>query len=508
MRAVWLLFALPAALAFGAAPPAPADAGDAHDLVLLHPARPYRVRLHLRVAGRPFAERWDAQVAGLLAFLDANGDGVLGKAEAAAAPSREQWQQLSAGVNPIDPDAAPAFAELARGKPAATLADLRAYYAASSAGPLQVRWAAASDATRRLSADLFERLDVDRDGVLSAAELKAAPAVLRRLDANDDEMITPNEVTATGYFEPAGPAFVTGAPTGPAAGGSPFYSLRPGEGAAPLARLLAAQYAGTKNAPPPSGWLRRPPDLEVSAELAGGPAEIRLTPGRRPGVRVQHRHGELTAAAGDWRVAVRLGARPAPPPRAPAAARALFRTLDADRSGWLESAEVQKPPFTYVSWLRLADRDGDGRVSEKEFVAFAALQQQVRGSMAFVRVVDHGQSLWHLLDSNRDGRLGLREIRDAAKRLGPAGRPPRQFEITLSYGHNPPPGEGARAHPLPPRGPVWFRKMDRNRDGDVSPAEWLGTAEQFRAIDADGDGLISAGEAERFDRAKRKVKDK
>ena len=39
--------------------------------------------------------------------------------------------------------------------------------------------------------------------------------------------------------------------------------------------------------------------------------------------------------------------------------------------------------------------------------------------------------------------------------------------------------------------PVWFDKMDKNNDGDVSPREWLGTDEEFKAIDADRDGLIA-----------------
>jgi hypothetical protein len=51
--------------------------------------------------------------------------------------------------------------------------------------------------------------------------------------------------------------------------------------------------------------------------------------------------------------------------------------------------------------------------------------------------------------------------------------------------------------------PGWFAKMDVNHDGDVSPREFLGTAEAFQKLDSDGDGLIDASEAARLEASAR-----
>jgi Ca2+-binding EF-hand superfamily protein len=537
----------PWAFAAGPPPPAPRPVpGDSQDVVFLHKSRPYLIRLHLQVRGRNFQEEWNAIVGRLFKHLDANGDGVLSKEELARAPSVEQWRQMVQTGGHLDPDDSPDWDELRAGKDHVTLAQVRAYYRRSKAGPLQVQWGWRPSVADRLSDELMRHLDRDHDGKLSRRELLDAERVLAKLDVNGDELITVNELTPgsreTGLTLRRGPAH------GPASGGLPFLLIQPGQPAGEFTRALVARYDrdGDKKLTPAELGLEKPlfdrldrnrdglldegelarfpelpPDLELVIALEPSARDpVPLAPPRK-GVSVrQARHGRLLIPVADSQIELER-VRGGPPGRTAFRAQALemFRSLDANKDGFVDEKEAFRPPFTFVGYLRLADRDGDGKVSRKEFAAFLDLQEKVHATTTYLTVVDRGRTLFGFIDGDHDNRLSPRELRTAWARLAPwcRGRGaitpddiPQQFQVVLSHGQ---PFVTQSAFGLGPsgpvkrtRGPLWFRKMDRNNDGDVSRSEFLGTDEQFRAIDADGDGLIDAEEAERYDKEVRKKK--
>ncbi len=192
----------------------------------------------------------------------------------------------------------------------------------------------------------------------------------------------------------------------------------------------------------------------------------------------------------------------------------IFGMADSNHDKQLTDAEIAGPQFQF---LRIvfdgADHDANGRLSQQEFQQYFRVHQQISELPLALTFATQKPSLFDLLDRNGDARLGLRELRTLSSRvrtLTPDGGPltraairPRGLVELGSARGEVPASVGGPFDPRTPdapkeqtQGPVWFRKLDRNADGDVSPREWLMSRPLFNRIDADGDGLISLKEAE------------
>ena len=152
-------------------------------------------------------------------------------------------------------------------------------------------------------------------------------------------------------------------------------------------------------------------------------------------------------------------------------------------------------------------------VSAHEVLEGIASSQSLTSSQISLMVHDRNDALFQCLDEDADGKLGEREVAHAANCIrkvdvnsdGQLDVGELSYSLTVAFIRGEAQSERSFYVPqIEPRvmadshAPPWFSHADLNGDGDISRTEFLGSRNQFQALDTDRDEFISASEAAEF----------
>jgi Ca2+-binding EF-hand superfamily protein len=523
--------------------------GDVQDAVFFAETRLVRMRVYLKSSGDPLSKRWADHLRRYFDFLDRDGNGELNRSEAEFALSNGGvLQMLQTGYAYQRPDdGARAFADLdVDDDNKVSFDELAFYYSPSAARVIAAQASPFRDTLAdTLTDELFKRFDLDKDGKLSESELTAVEKLFATADADEDECLTAPEIAPSVFTGRIGA--VPRAAGGPAAQ-QPMTAFRPGNAPDSIIETIVTRYDRDKNLRLSRGenpfgeaafdrldrngsgdvtvtellaWKDLPPDLEIEMTLATKPEDglIKLRPGSdgKPVALANwfRAVGDGTAVFTVGNQSIQLSCYSPPGVYSQAARSSMLAFPDQGR-GFITEKDIAGPQFQAMRILfDMMDRDLDGKLSRAEFDAFGALQSSFTRLPLSLVYSAQTPSLFQFLDTNGDGRLSVREVRHAWPRLialEPSGnkfvtRDALRPQGALRFGRaaevvssNP-----ATMYTQPPtrvsgRGPLWFRKFDRNGDAELSRGEFPGPAAEFDRMDADHDGYVTVAEAEAADK--------
>ena len=428
---------------------------EIEDLLFLGDTRPALIRLHIRVDGEGHRGRWREFVLRLHREADADGDGILGRPEANKALDRiNQLKTINLNAVRKVPRR-----QLLVPPEVVTFNDLMDQMK-TVVEPFRIERRLATETSGDEA--MFRLLDRDGDGHLSHSELSAITSSLARLDLDDDETLTAEEL---GTFRNPALANRVNPVTGIARNATPsddgVLIAASGQQPSDLARLILRRYVPGSRAPTSARDREatlRPGDLTIDRE-----AFARIDSDRDGSLGVTELENAVKGAA-DLELIVRLGHRDPgeaaieylrtieerPPFGAPhvrwvgnlllielastfielgteaegadpfSAIRGIlearFQAADLDRSGTLENPEIRKSPQLAAVFID-ADRDRDGHLTDAEWKFHLDRQAKVIGLPMVLQAAEQGPSFLDLLDQDRDRKLGSREQLDAARRI-------------------------------------------------------------------------------------------
>jgi Ca2+-binding EF-hand superfamily protein len=549
------------------------------DFVFMASDRPVLIRLHMLIDAKPYYEKFNDYFKELFAQFDRNKDGVLTKEEVEIVPHAQFLQQhLQGAIGIRQQGQKVTMNDLDTNKDGkVSVEEFTEYYGRNNFAPLRFFTGSNAQNTERINDAILKHLGLEKDGKLTEEIVAKAPEVFLRLDKNEDEMITADEI-APSQNNNRGIVFAAPPMAGPrpAPQDTGVIDIQPGQPLDGAAQRLLGYYDKDKNGKLSRAeisldkelfdsldankddhldkaelvkFFQRDADLELVARLGKISASETVADsflrdlGKKVGIanalpsRVEvynptKRPMPLAGAASrvnETTLELKLGDATLQLQAADEANRGFnrfqnitqfylqqFKALDVDKKGYVEKKQAAQDQFVREIF-DLADRDGDGKLTEKELKDYFELQSRGAVCTTTVQGNDMGRSLFDLFDTDRDGRLSVRELRTGWTRMQPYVKAtdnaltkadvPRRLTFALGQGQNTFFAQNRQPNSSGPSVPLWFTKMDRNNDGDISPSEFLGSEEEFRMLDADGDGLISAEEARQWEAKQKKVKE-
>lgn len=496
------------------------------DVLLLTAGGPVAIRLTCRLdeaaiesSGRALSQR-------LVPLFDAVRDGILSRDEAGKLPAYGRFgQSRRVGESWSELDAAPRDGSVSTG-------ELAAHIAAATKLRLQLT---AGSSARAQRLDLRQRLDTSGDGLITADELQGAAEALHQCDFDNDGTFSLVELESLAQARADAPqergqlsALLPFLPldTVPADTAATLIEMTQPAANADAARSRSADQDGDSRITPVEArayLAELQPDYVLSISFDGrGNALLEwgaVAQGGEPTevVRSRRRSESLMVKPGGVDVSLSWQKADVVAPILRPLLATQFSVADRNGNKYLEAAEfpgLDLPGREFDD----VDFDANGEITRDEFDAFIEQEMYLSQLQVTATVENDIGSLFEQLDTDQDRRLCPRELRadaDAAATVAAdvaeSTLGPNRGKHTLVFAQGVPRlssqqiknerGVGRRSagrQPViaaPTEGPLWFRRMDRNQDGDVSWAEFLGTRAAFEGLDDDGDGLIDAVEA-------------
>lgn len=494
-----------------------------HDMLLLLPDGPVHLRLRITDDGKSLERVRQDYLQQLVASLDMDNDGRLSREETAKHPLFVSGRRFEGN----------GFLESLRTRCFHTDREIE-LAVSRAAGQLLTYRQNNSLADQDLS--VFGVLDADQSGLIDRAEMRLSPARIAERDSDFDECVTFDEFLNDAPEAMAGLVASTINLDPPGA----VHSELLRDASEPiLAARLVRHYDGDRNAHLTAdelGWTAErtahldsdgdhrlsmqelsqiadaQPDVWLDVDLSKPASEaMRLVDDSSPGVTAA-RADLVRLSRGSLKLSFGYRHR-APMEEARQNASAAFNAIDIDANGYLDRDEIAEHQRFERYLFDAMDRDDDDRVFADEMLSYVEDYTEPASTTCQVTLLDNGNGFFQLLDQNGDGRISIRELRQSEQALleaagGEASINPsrltKAYRIELVRGGvslfgrvDRPTAETPAALLKPPSGPIWFQRMDRNGDGDLTWDEFLGPREVFHRIDTDHDELIDEAEATR-----------